>query len=191
MNFLISLTQETGLSPNELYLLWSIHNKTKPLNINAHTELRKLKSKSLIDDEGKLSPMAIEFLSKMQNQDVPKVAVSSTDITDDYIEKYVMLFPKGKLPSGKQARADRRNLKANFIWFFKNYKYDWDTILKATALYVDEYERKNYLYMRTSQYFISKMNPDKSRESELANYCSQIISGDYQDDTNHFSEKVV
>lgn len=191
MNFLISLTQETGLSPNELYLLWCIHNKTKPLNINAHTELRKLKSKSLIDDEGKLSPMAIEFLSKMQNQDVPKVAVSSTDITDDYIEKYVMLFPKGKLPSGKQARADRRNLKANFIWFFKNYKYDWDTILKATALYVDEYERKNYLYMRTSQYFISKMNPDKSRESELANYCSQIISGDYQDDTNHFSEKVV
>lgn len=102
-----------------------------------------------------------------------------------------MLFPKGKLPSGKQARADRRNLKANFIWFFKNYKYDWDIILKATALYVDEYERKNYLYMRTSQYFISKMNPDKSRESELANYCAQIISGDYQDDTNHFSEKVV
>lgn len=161
------------------------------MNINAHTELRKLKGKSLIDDEGKLSPMAIEFLSKMQNRDVLKVAISSTDITDDYIEKYVMLFPKGKLPSGKQARADRRNLKANFIWFFKNYKYDWDTILKATALYVDEYERKNYLYMRTSQYFISKMNPDKSRESELANYCSQIISGDYQDDTNHFSEKVV
>lgn len=191
MNFLISLTQETGLSPNELYLLWCIHNKTKPLNINAHTELRKLKNKDLIDFEGKLSPMAIEFLSKIQTQETPKTVVSSTDITDEYVEKYVTLFPKGKLPSGKQARADRRNLKANFIWFFKNYKYDWDTILKATALYVDEYERKNYLYMRTSQYFISKMNPDKSRESELANYCAQIISGDYQDDTNHFSEKVV
>lgn len=161
------------------------------MNINAHTELRKLKNKDLIDFEGKLSPMAIEYLSKTQVQEVAKTVVSSTDITDDYIEKYVMLFPKGKLPSGKQARADRRNLKANFIWFFKNYKYDWDIILKATALYVDEYERKNYLYMRTSQYFISKMNPDKSRESELANYCAQIISGDYQDDTNHFSEKVV
>ena len=190
MNSWISLTQETGLSLNELYLLWCIHHKIKPLNINAHCELRKLKSKDLIDSEGKMTPMALEFISKIPGDQKAKV-VSTDDITDDYVEKYVMLFPKGKLPSGKQARADRRNLKANFIWFFKNYKYDWDTILKATALYVDEYERKNYLYMRTSQYFISKMNPDKSRESELANYCAQIISGDYQDDSNHFSEKVV
>jgi hypothetical protein len=182
---------ETRLSLNEVYLLWCIHNKCKPININAHCELRKLKNKDLIDHDGKITPMALDIISKIPSAEAAKTAVSSNDITDDYIEKYVMLFPKGKLPSGKQARADRRNLKANFIWFFKNYKYDWDTILKATAIYVDEYERKNFMYMRTSQYFISKMNPDKSRESELANYCSQIISGDYQDDTNHFSEKVV
>ena len=187
----IQLMTETKLSLNEVYLLWCIHNKSKPININSHSELSKLKNKDLIDHEGKITPMALEIISKIPSSETTKTAVSSTDITDDYIEKYVMLFPKGKLPSGKQARADRRNLKANFIWFFKNYKYDWDTILKATALYVDEYERKNFMYMRTSQYFISKMNPDKSRESELANYCSQIISGDYQDDTNHFSEKVV
>jgi hypothetical protein len=190
MNVWILLVQETGLSLNELYLLWCIHNKTKPLNINAHCELRKLKNKDLIDSESKITPMALEFISKLPGNEKAKV-VTTDDITDDHIEKYVMLFPKGKLPSGKLARADRRNLKANFIWFFKHYKYDWEIILKATGFYVDEYERKNYLYMRTSQYFISKMNPDRSRESELANYCAQIISGDYQDDSNHFSEKVV
>jgi len=191
MNFWMSLTQETKLSLNEMYLLWCINTKTKPVSINAHCELRKLKNNGLIDSEGKITPTGIEILSKFPKEDIAKASVKITEATDDYIEKYVMLFPKGKLPSGKQARADRRNLKANFIWFFKNYKYDWDTILKATALYVDEYERKNFLYMRTSQYFISKMNPDRSRESELANYCSQIISGDYQDDSSHFSEKVV
>ena len=191
MNSWLPLIQETKLSLNEIYFLWCIHTKTRPVGINVHCEFRKLRNKDLIDNEGKITPNGIEVISKMPVVSTPGEAPKVEDVTDAYIEKYVMLFPKGKLPSGKQARADRRNLKANFLWFFKNYSYTWDVILKATAMYVDEYERKNYLYMRNSQYFISKMSPDKTRESELANYCSQIVSGDYQDDTNHFSEKVV
>ena len=45
--------------------------------------------------------------------------------------------------------------------------------------------------MKTSQYFISKMNPDRTRDSELANYCSSVVNNDYETDDNFFSERVV
>jgi hypothetical protein len=45
--------------------------------------------------------------------------------------------------------------------------------------------------MRNSQYFIRKQNSDKSWDSELANCCDIILSGDDQDDSPHFSERVV
>ena len=185
------LIQDTKLSPNEMYLLMCISNKEKPLFINTLAEARKLRIKGLIDESGVILPLGIDVVSKINTNKSVTKTTAAIDITDDYIEKYVLLFPKGKLPSGKQARADKKNLRNNFIWFFKTYNYDWDTIMAATVLYVDEYERKNYMYMRNSQYFISKMNPDKTRDSELANYCSQIIRVDYQQEADHFSEKVV
>ena len=184
-----------GITPNEQYLLWCIYNKIKPVGINVHSEFRKLKSNYLITDSKKITEKGLQVIEAMENivsinaKDIPK---KPGDLApDDKIDKYLELFPKGKLPSGKMARADKKNIKSNFTWFFKNYKYDWDTVLKATALYVDEYEAKNYMYMKTSQYFISKMNPDKSRDSELANYCYSIVNNDYEDRKNPFSEKVV
>ena len=45
--------------------------------------------------------------------------------------------------------------------------------------------------MQTSQYFISKTQPDKSKMSELANYCSMILEGTDMNDDNHFKERVV
>ena len=175
-----------------MYLLWCLQNKVKPLNVNVHTEVRKLKSRGLLSKTNKITAMGIEALSSLGSpaSSIPSV-VKQEDITEDFIDKYVELFPKIKLPSGKPARADKRNLKANFMWFFKTYNYNWETVLKATAYYIDEFERKNYMYMRNSQYFISKMNPDKSRDSELANYCSLIVSGDYEDSNNFFADKVV
>lgn len=189
MRELILLMKSSGLSLNQIYMLYCIHYKLKPLNINVHTELRVLKNLSLVGDKMVLSPKALEILSQIP---VTALTQQKIDITDEYITKYLNLFPKGKLPSGKQARADKKNIKSNFTWFFDNYpNYSWDIVLKATALYVDEYEAKGYLYMRTSQYFISKLAPDRTRESELANYCSSIINNDYEADSNHFTEKVV
>ena len=60
-------------------------------------------------------------------------------------------------------------------------------------MYVDEYERQGYRYMRTSQYFIRKANNiGKTYESELATYCEVYMNGDtdYNDD-GYFKEKVV
>jgi hypothetical protein len=189
MNIWIPLLQESSLTPNQLYLIWCIGTNTKPININIHSELRILKTLDFIDADGGLTSTGLDILEQIPKSKLNKK--TKVELTDELIMSYLEIFPRGKLPSGKQARADKKNIRSNFDWFFKTYSYDWDTVIKATKLYVDEYETKNFLYMRTSQYFISKMNPDRSRESELANYCAQIISGDYQDDTNHFSEKVV
>lgn len=189
MNIWIPLLQESNLTPNQLYLIWCIGTNTKPLNINIHAELRMLTTLDFIDKAGGLTQSGLQVLEKIPKSKISKK--TKVELTDELIISYLEIFPRGKLPSGKQARADKKNIRSNFEWFFKTYSYDWDTVIKATKLYVDEYETKNFLYMRTSQYFISKMNPDRSRESELANYCAQIISGDYQDDINHFSEKVV
>lgn len=189
MNIWSPLLKETNLSPNQLYLIWCIGTKTKPLNINIYSELRILKNEGHVTENGALTPSGISILEKIPKSKGP--ASPKVQLTDELIISYLEIFPKGKLPSGKQARADKKNIRSNFEWFFKTYSYDWETVIKATKLYVDEYETKNFLYMRTSQYFISKSNPDRTRDSELANYCAQIISGDYQADTNHFSEKVV
>jgi hypothetical protein len=67
----------------------------------------------------------------------------------------------------------------------------YDPYLSYAKMYVDEYETKNYLYMRNSQYFIRKNNVDKTWDSELANYCELVLTGYTGEDSNHFSEKVV
>jgi len=190
MNFLPQLMRESQLTPNQLYLLYCLYVQEKPLYINMYTELRGLQVAGYVSADGRITNKGVEIAEKIPvSKKVPKK--TSMVITEDSITQYLDLFPKGKLPSGKLARSDRKNIKSNFEWFFKNYEYTWDVVIRATALYVDEYEKKNYLYMKTSQYFISKMNPDRTRDSELANYCSSVVNNDYETDENHFSEKVV
>ena len=190
MNFLPPLMKESQLTPNQLYLLYCLYVDEKPLYVNMYTELRGLKVAGYVSADGKMTDKGVEIAQKLP---VSKKTVrkSSVTITDDYITQYLDIFPKGKLPSGKLARSDRKNIKTNFEWFFKTYDYSWDVVIRATALYVDEYEKKNYMYMKTSQYFISKMNPDRTRDSELANYCSSVVNNDYETDENFFSEKGV
>jgi len=119
-----------------------------------YTELRGLKVAGYVSADGKMTDKGIETAQKLP---VSKKTVrkSSVTITDDYITQYLDLFPKGKLPSGKLARSDRKNIKTNFEWFFKTYDYSWDVVIRATALYVDEYEKKNYMYMKTSNLLLN------------------------------------
>jgi hypothetical protein len=162
--------------------------------LNLSLEYRNLLCDGWVNDKNELTPKPLDFLNSefevVEDKPLKQASVKALD----NIDKYISLFPKGRLPSGKQARSAKGNLETAFKWFFKEYPdYDWELVLKATAYYVDEFERKNYLYMRTSQYFIRKQLTDKSWDSELANYCSMIKNGeDKLDQTNnYFSEKVV
>lgn len=192
MNFLAPLMKESQLTPDSLYLLWCIYVGEKPEYINMYTQSRSLILGRYLDKDLKITEAGITLAGKIPvSKKSPKKISSSFTLTDTHIDQYLELFPKGKLPSGKLARSDKHNIRSNFDWFMKTYNYSWDTIVRATALYVDEYEKKNFLYMKTSQYFISKMTPDKSRVSELADYCSAVVNNDYETDDNHFTEKVV
>jgi len=186
-----------GLSPNQFFLLLSMTQGISPIGINIHQDHRVLLSDNWIDGDNKLTAKASELVSQLESFfKVQKKKTVTQLMGSEYghkIKEYLEIFPNEKLPSGKRARSDVKNLEVNFKWFFENYSYDWDTILKATAMYVDEYELKSprFMYMRTSQYFIKKMEKDHSVHSELADYCANIESGGDDNTPNHFKEKVV
>ena len=195
-------TLNLKLTPNELFALLCCKEKiaVNRSSINLHFEIRNLQALGYIVDtlgQGISITEKGETLLNEMNVLYSKIVedVNTTVVGTSYsenIKAYNLLFPRGKLPSGKQARVNEKNLETAFKWFFKNFDYSWETVLVATALYVNEYLLRNYLYMRTSQYFIRKMSGDRSFDSELANYCEMVVTGNYDDDENkHFSDKVV
>ena len=80
------------------------------------------------------------------------------------LNEYREIFPAGKLPSGKQARVNVKSLENSFRWFFENYDFSWSEIMNATRMYVNEYRDKEYMYMKTSQYFIAKEGKNKVKK---------------------------
>jgi hypothetical protein len=106
------------------------------------------------------------------------------------LNEYRKIFPAGKLPSGKPARVNVKSLENSFRWFFENYDFSWNEVMNATRMYVNEYRDKEYMYMKTSQYFIAKEGKNKVKSSDLADYCDMIRDG-VQTEEDHFKEKVV
>ena len=191
-----------GLNPNQFYLLYCIRKNTGSLTINIHQELRSLEKNGWIKkmEEGDktpiLEPKAITLIQQVESFFITHKKKTATQVMGkgygDNLRAYRDTFPKKKLPSGEPARNDLRNLEIAMKWFFENHEYSWETILKATDVYVTKYEKVDYLYMRTSVYFIRK-EVGKDWNSTLANYCAAIDNGDDLDDIpeNAFGEKVV
>jgi hypothetical protein len=182
-----------GISPNQYYVLWCMREKISPTMVNLHLEMRGLQGEYV--DGTTLSGKALSLLMEIDENFKDKKAKNEKDLMGpDHmkkIEEYRLLFPDLKLPSGKYARDAAKNLEVNFKWFFKTHEYDWETVLKATIKYIDEYSRKNYDYMRTSKYFIKKQEKNGDTTSDLANYCEMVVTGSGDSDHFHFSEKVV
>jgi len=188
------------LTPNQLLLLYAIDESISFPQINIHLEVRGLKKEGYIimnedlDTGCELSDDGRRLKIKYDNYFVKvKKKTNSILMGKDYVKKveeWRELWPAKKLPSGKPARTNVRTLTNNFKWFFQNYDYTWDEIFKATNKYIDEYELTNYLYMKTSQYFIAKSDSSRVKISELADYCDMLKEG-LDDDINHFKEKVV
>ena len=135
-------------------------NKELEITPKGHYAIEKIESHYEVDD-GKIKK---------------KLGLTAKDLEN--IGKYREIFPKGNLPSGSPARISVKELEKKFIWFFNNYQYDWDTILKATKKYVQQYESEGYKFMKTSGYFIYKNGLDRSGGSTLATYCDMVLEGD-------------
>jgi hypothetical protein len=192
------IISEKTLTPNQFYLLCCLRENEASININLHQELRILtndKWLTKVENAYIISPAAhllidqVESFFKVHKKKTDTQVMGQNHMLK--IEEYILLFPKGKLPSGKSARSDKKNLETCFKWFFETHDYSWDIILKATAIYVDSYERNNFMYMQTSQYFIRKQQSDKTWGSELANCCANLENGNIEQDDTHFTEKVV
>lgn len=170
------------ISPNLLYFLDCCKKNIKPCSIiDEEIENTVAKEKGFINDEGQLSPSAIEIVNEFETYITKKkTRVVKEVLGEDFMDKvyeYRIAWPKTRLPSGELARQSIQELKDKFVWFFKTYpEYDWDLVLDATDYYNMVYEQKRYMYMVTSSYFIKKTNPQtKETTSKLADYCQQIL----------------
>lgn len=179
------------LSPNQYYLLCCIRDAVTPLKINIHLELRSLAASGFITADNKLTPQAVTLIDKLEKLFRLKKTVTSNQLMGsgfkDNIKTYVEMFPNIKLPSGKAARSAPSNLEKAFRWFFENHKdYDWKTIFRATAHYINEQQIKQWKYCRTSQYFIRK-----DGMSDLADRCQLILTDGDQEEKKLHSTRVV
>lgn len=196
---LFDIIERKGLTPSQYYALLCVHTGKQSKTVDTKKILRTLPSHWVIVTIGEdyiLTTRAKKLIREVEKIFTDKSTnAAASVIGEDYearLLEYLHTFPAIKLGSGKYARTTVNNLKAAFKWFFKNYDYDWDTVIAATELYVETFARNNYKFMRTSQYFIRKQEPDKSYISELAEYCETILNGDYEDiGSVKFSSNVV
>ena len=184
------------LTPNQALILFSMKQKVGLASVE-DTDKKALVDLGLIVKENgtyTMSPEARMFCIRLDNYFIK--AKKKTDIQlmgknfVDKINSYREIFPAKRLPSGNPARNNVKALVENFRWFFETYDYTWEDVMKATKMYVNEYRDAGYLYMQTSQYFISKQDKHKVKHSRLADYCDLIIEGINTED-DHFKEKVV
>jgi len=129
-----------------------------------------------------LSDKAVELLTEFDGRfklDKGKIARrKELDATDlENIKKFVELFPKVATPTERRLRSTPLNLQNKFRAFFVQYKYDWETIHKATKKYILSFDPNNLTYMKSAEYFIMK---DKT--SLLANFCQEVVDGNGEED---------
>jgi hypothetical protein len=177
---------------NSLYLMHKLKRKLPQELFDKYI----LKNPSFLDylnREREISDKGIRLLKSIDELFKPIKKLKNFELLGDnyaeHVQNYIQLFPKGKLPSGQYARGNQKNIVDNFMWFFQEYNYTWETILEATKIYIEEYEKENYKYMRTAMYFIKKLT-DGTTNSQLANYCDLVESGGIVQDKT-FKRKVV
>jgi hypothetical protein len=161
---------------------------------NNKSEVQELKKLDFIEENGELTIKAKKVITRFENYFVRAKKRTNIQLMGKEflkrINEYRDIFPAGKLPSGKPGRVNVKTLENSFRWFFENYDFSWDEVIDATKMYVNAYRDNDYMYMKTSQYFISKQDKSKVRTSDLADYCDMIRDGVEPED-NHFKEKVV
>jgi hypothetical protein len=186
---------QAQITPNGLYVLYCIKNKVKCSDsVNFNIEVLRLKSGNYLTESLELSGNSLKFIDEIDGYFKKSKKKTSKDLMgdsfQDNLKLYNEIFPRGKLPSGVPARVNIKGLENAFRWFFENFSYSWETVLKATEKYVDEYSMNRYNYMRNSQYFVRKQNTDKTWDSTLATYCDMIEADDYEE-PNYFKENIV
>ena len=184
------------ITPNQALILFGMKQGVSLPNRNEN-DVKHLENLGFLEFDNSVYNMTAQakaFTARLDNYFIK--AKKKTDIQLmgknylDNINKYREIFPAIKLPSGNPARNNVKALNENFRWFFETYDHTWDDVFKATSMYVNEYRDKEYMYMQTSQYFISKQDKHRVKHSRLADYCDMIVDGVSTEEVT-FKEKVV
>ena len=185
--------QKYGITPNQCMILFAFNEGITPYTWGEF-DIKSLIEEGYINQDNSITAEGEKVIATLNNYFTVNKKKTNRQLLGKSgnlnIEQYRNIFPKGKLPSGVPARNNVKILTENFRWFFAEYDYSWEEIIKATKMYVNEYQRNNYLYMQNSQYFISKQDKHKVKTSKLADYCDMIRDG-ISTESDHFKEKVV
>lgn len=178
------------LSPNQYYMLLCVKNSILSSKINIAVEMKILSNNGWIEGAtAKLTQKSIDLIEDIEerfNANVQADVQKKIIINAEMIDKYIELGPKGKLGHGRPWKSSPTNLKKVFAWFFKNYKYNWETILQATTVYLQDMEKDNHKYTQQSHYFVRKND-----YSKLADYCENILHDNFHDFKESHDEKIV
>ena len=182
----LNILLETGLTPNQVILLNIVNKKDevsyiKYLDIDRHeivrhdlyTLYKKDYLKNINDfrytfkfSELEISKKGIAFLNNEEISTKKNIAF------DEFIDTYFKLFPeKIYTGNGLPVKSNLKLCRSKMLSFIKEYKYDYETILKATERYVNISKAGGYGYMKTSYYFIKK-----DSESILQSYCEEVLT---------------
>lgn len=185
---------KAGITPNQYYILHSIsENVSSKYITNEIVELKILINNNFLDTNYKLTEKSIkiiELTEKFFSTSYKKVLKKSLgNAFKENLKKFNTLFPKKRLSSGRPARSAMSNLEPCFIWFFSKNDYSWETIFKATEMYLEKMDYGNNKYTSCSHYFVRKQNTaDRTFNSILADYC-ELIEGGFEKEEVHFKEK--
>ena len=185
--------QKYNINPNQCMILFAFDKGVSPSDCN-HADIVALYHEGYITNKNEITLEGRKIIVTLDNYFTVNKKKTNKQLLGKSgslnIDQYRAIFPKGKLPSGVPGRNNVKILTENFRWFFAEYDYTWEEIIKATKMYVNEFQKNNYMYMQNSQYFISKQDKHKVKTSKLADYCDMIRDG-ISTEEDHFKENVV
>lgn len=120
--------------------------------------------------------------------DLQEIISQSEEGTAEFIDSFLLLWPEGtRNRSGDYLRSNKQDLKSKLKSFFKKYKYDEETVLKATKNYLNQQALSRYEFANAAHYFVSK-----SGISKLANECENVITGNTtENDISSFTDQLM
>jgi hypothetical protein len=170
-----------GMTPNQLYVIWSKSTTVAALNINVHAEERGLRNKKLLTSTGDPTPEALQALKDVQAHFKKSKKKSNKSVMgedwDKNLDIFNSYFKKERLSSGKNARSTKKNIEPAMRWFFNEHDFTWEEVFAATSAYNDDQDLKGAKYKTCSQYFIRKGQPDRSWISMLGDWCQSVRDG--------------
>lgn len=178
-----------GLTIRQSLLLFYIHNKDidgaveycrrcEPFNIIDFEVLKrqgyvtfKYENDYTISEEDKYAK-AQRLSSYASTDQYDNFIINDIAVDSSWIDEWIDLWPRGVKSGGYFVKSSKSACDKKMRNFIKNTSYDKDIIMKATKLYLDDMERKQYAYIKLAHYFISK-----DGVSTLESFCDAVNDG--------------